>query len=169
MKKLLLITLILSLLGCKGEGGGGGDSGGGGSTPSKSLFSSWSTGNFTLNFTGGQFDTLQTMYLYLPVSQEWIDALNANSRDTTGLVAGQMYVCEMQVYFLGDESSGNIAVNHDDINEPAHNACLEWDNNCVTGVCSYSGDHLYTKTGNTLVIDYFGTADSGAYGVDYLE
>jgi hypothetical protein len=168
MRKLLLVALCLTLFSCKG-GGGGGSSSSEDKVETKSLFSKWEVGALQWNFTNGQFETNQTMYVELPTTQGWIDALDSAGRDTTGLVAGTNHICELTIYFLGDENSGNIATDHDDIDTPAHNACLEWDNNCVIGVCNYAADHLYTKTGNTLVIDYFGTADSGSYGVDYLE
>ena len=172
MKKIVACTLILAtLMSCKGKSGG--DSGGSSeSTPSKkSLFAKWETSDksFAWDFSGGQFDTLLTFYVNLPISQNWIDALNSAGRDTTGLVAGQIYYCELEIYFTGTEDSGAFATDHDDIDTPAHNACLEWDSNCYTGVCNFSADHTYTRSGDKMVFDYFGSADSGSYGVDTLE
>ena len=134
----------------------------------KSLFSVWELNNFYLDFTGVDFYTVQTKSLRMPITQEWIDALNIEGRDTTGLVANDVYVCEMEVYFAGDEESGQITVNHDDTDTPDNNACLEWDNSCFTGKCNFDSEHLYLKKDGILQIDYFMGADNGAYGVDYL-
>ena len=165
---LLFISLFIVLVGCKkGDSDSGSEAT---ATPEKSIFSKWTVDNGNYHdFTGGEFDVNRTVFVYLPITQIWIDALNGSGRDTTGLVAGTPYVCELTIYFLGDESSGNISTNHNDIDTPEHNACLEWDSNCVIGACNYPADHLYTKSNNTLVIDYFGTADSNTYGLDYLE
>ena len=137
------------------------------SSSSKSVFSKWTStsGSLYFDFTGGVFDQNETLFLYLPITQSWIDTLNTNSRDTTGLVAGDYYICEMTIYFIGSESSGQFATNHTDSNTPSHNACLEWDSACSIGTCNYNADHVFTKSGGTLSIDYFGTADSGLYGV----
>ena len=143
----------------------------GSSSSSKQLFSKWqsSTGTSYLDFTGGQFDVNSTLFLYVPITQSWINDLNAGNRDTTGLVAGGYTLCEMSIYFVGTNKSGNVSTNHDDVDEPAHNACMEWDSNCSIGTCNYNGDHLYTNDGKTLKIDYFGTADSAIYGTGTLK
>jgi hypothetical protein len=137
------------------------------SSSSKSFFSKWTSTRSSVyfDFTGGVFEKDETLYLNLPITQDWIDTLDATSRDTTGLVAGDYYICEMTIYFIGNEKSGQFTTNHTDSNTPAHNACLEWDSNCSIGTCNYNADHLFTKSGSTLSIDYFGTADSGLYGV----
>lgn len=166
---ILILALSLLTLSC-GKGGGASTSSGA-STTSKSLFSKWThkpTG-FYLDFTNGDFYQNQAFYTYLPITQGWINALNNAGRNTSGLVAGTKYLCELDIYFVGTQSSGNFATNHDDINTPAHNACLEWDSNCQIGVCNSNGDHLYTKSGNKLTINYFGSADGGLYGIDVLE
>lgn len=164
LKGFFLCFIIVITSSCNGGGGGGGRS----SSDSKSLWSKWTVTNGTLymNFTNGDFDTNQDFYLYLPLTQVWLDALNTQGRDTTGLVAGTYYLCGFAVYLIGDENSGSFATNHDDIDEPAHNACLEWDSNCTIGSCNFAADHTYTKSGDSLTIDYFGAADGGLYGVD---
>lgn len=159
MKNILITLLTFLLASCGGGGGGGGSQ-----EIKKSLFSKWESESMYLDFSNGEFNTNKTIYLYLPITSFWITALNNAGRDTTGMIAGTYYLCEMEIYFTGDESSGNIATNHDDIDTPAHNACLEWDNNCSLGVCNFSSDHLYTIEDNVLKIDYFGTADSNTYG-----
>ena len=85
------------------------------------------------------------------------------------MVAGQVNTCTYSLYAVGSDTSGNIALDHADSDTPANNACLEYDSNCAVGNCNWNADHLYTITNNVLAIDYFGTADSGAYGVSYLE
>jgi hypothetical protein len=163
------LVILFSLVSC-GKSGSGSASSGATMTP-KNFFSKWThkpTG-FSLDFSSGSFYSIQTFYTYLPITQEWIDALNSAGRNTTGLVAGTKYICELDIYFVGTQSSGSFATNHDDINTPAHNACLEWDSNCVIGVCNASGDHTFTKTDNKLTVDYFGSSDYGLYGVDTLE
>jgi len=169
MKKLLGTLLMLSMLAACTGGGGGSDSDEADSKTSKSLWSKWEMDVLQWNFTGGQFYTNMTTYVYLPITQTWINVLNNAGRDTTGLVAGTYYTCELTIYFIGTEESGQFSTNHVDIDEPAHNACLEWDSNCSIGVCNFANDHKFTKSGNTLVIDYFGTSDNGRYGVDYME
>lgn len=169
MRFITFTLLLISLISCGKSGGGSASSGA--SSTSKSLFSKWThkpTG-FYLDFSNGDFYQNQAFYTYLPITQGWITALNNAGRNTTGLVAGTFYLCELDIYFVGTESSGSFATNHDDVDTPAHNACLEWDSNCLIGVCNSNSDHLYTKSGNKLTIDYFGSADSGLYGVDVLE
>ena len=166
--KLILISLLVLNLSCKSGGGGKGEANSD-SAVFKSLFSEWTVGNFYLDFSNGSFNQNHTMYLYMPNTQEWINALNMAGRDTTGLVAGVPRICEITIYFVGNESQGVFSTNHPNIDTPHNNACLEWDSNCVSGVCNYAGDHVYTKTGDVLVIDYFGSVDNGMYGVDYLE
>jgi hypothetical protein len=156
--KYLSLLLVFVLVSCGKKSSS--------STPSKPLFSKWNSTKSSLyiDLTGGEFDTDNTLFLYLPTTQNWIDTLNAANRDTTGLISGGYALCEMSIYFVGNEKSGNFATNHSDVDEPAHNACLEWDSNCSIGTCNYDADHTYTKVNNILKIDYFGSADNGDYG-----
>lgn len=162
--KYLLIALLFTMFGCGKDDDAGGEAG-----AAKGFLSLWTnseTSVFVLDFRTGSFNQNQTLYLSLPITQGWIDDLNAAGRDTTGLVAEDIYYCEMTMYILGDDSSGQFATNHDDVDTPAHNACLEWDSNCVIGSCNYDGDHLYEIVGDILYIDWFGIADGDYYGSD---
>jgi len=129
----------------------------------KQLWSTWTSNGAILNLQNGGFNKEIIVQTELPISNFWIAALILGGRDWTGLTEGDYFACELIVVVKGDNSSGTITVNHDNIDTPAHNACLEWDNDCSDGVCNINYDHVYFINNNILTIDFFGSKDEGYY------
>ena len=134
--------------------------------PSKTILDRWDSiySSFYLDFSSLSFFTNETIYVTLPVSQDWIDYLDYVGRDTTGLYAGATYFCELDIYigyYNSNGTYGAFATNHDDIDTPEHNACMEWDSNCAIDGCNFSADHVYIITDDDyLYINWFGDVDT---------
>jgi len=138
--------------------------------PTKGFWSSWTGSSLSMDLQGGDFYTDETIVIInIQASTQWISKLNTAGRDTTGLFAGYSVNCEYSLYVAGSHASGNITMNHPDIDYPTNNVCLEYDNNCTLGVCNYDSAHVYSIIGPELKIDYFGGSDSGFYGVSRFE
>ena len=164
LKVLLFIPIFFLMLNCGSAGGGGGSSS---STAPKTIFNRWTSTSMSLviDLTGGQFNTQLILSTSVPINQSWINALNAAGRSTSGLVAGQIFNCTFDFYIVGNETAGSISLNHDNIDTPEHNACLEWDSNCIIGACNIPADHLYSIQNDILTIRYFGGSTAYIAGV----
>lgn len=170
--KILLMILVLFLASCSGEETPT-EEGGGSSSTSKALFSNWTNkvNGSEVDLTGGEFDEILLLTnVLVEVDADWVAILTAAGR-TNIPTAGEIYICDYIFYIIGNESSGAFVLETDDETDSyANNACLYLDNNCGEGsLCHYYADHSYVKSGSTLTVDWFNTADSGLIGTDSFE
>jgi len=121
MKQFIFICALLVLTGCN-SGGGGGDS-----TPSKSLFSIWTSEDqsFTMDIRDAEFDTPFVMLF--------------------AFSSGEVCSCDFTI--TGSESSGAAAPSN-----CAYQGGGGGDPDCVALFGNGGTDYTYTKSGNTLTL-----------------
>lgn len=139
----------------------------------KNIFSNWVKvldSSVGVNLSSLSDNVPGSVTIKSEISQDWIDYLNTNSRDTTGLVAGDTFDCNVTINVndLGSiyydlDNIGYVTINAPNVDTPTGNACLEQDNDCDDGACNYDSDHIYYRLGTNLYVDYFGSADSDEY------
>jgi hypothetical protein len=139
----------------------------------KSIFDYWSKkadSTYLADFRNKQNNVSFSTTLKTQLSQDWINALNGAGRDTSGLSAGQIFNCTVDVsvsslggVFGSIDEIGYIKVNSPNIDTPAYNACLEQDNSSAVSGYNFDEDHLYYIFGEKLYINYFTNSDSGSY------
>ena len=160
MKKLILFLILLNFVSC-GKDGAITDSSS--TSSSKGIFSLWTSdiSGQQIDMSNGVFEATMTLQVYVLTSQAWIDVIDANSRDSSGMTAGEFTLCSYSFYMIeNDTNMGQFALDTEsDADTTQNNICLEYDSNCSTTTCAINADHVYSITGNVLTIQYFSNAD----------